>query len=65
MIDKTEKKYARAAHMANRYGIHRCTWWRWETEGKVPAPEIHTPSGDKLWNIEACDAHLRGGVSDG
>jgi len=56
---KENQKFARAAHMAARYGIHRCTWWRWEKNNEVPTPAIKTPSGDKLWDIEECDDFMR------
>ncbi|WP_417338892.1 helix-turn-helix transcriptional regulator [Halomonas kashgarensis] len=31
-------KYLSVIELANRYGIARCTLWRWVREGRFPAP---------------------------
>lgn len=53
---QTIRQYYRARHLADRYGVHASTIWRWAREGIIPPPR--RIGGVTVWaadDIEAAD----------
>lgn len=44
----SEERYIADTFLAQRYGVHRTTIWRWAREGKFPKP-VKLPSGTARW----------------
>jgi predicted DNA-binding transcriptional regulator AlpA len=45
------KKYLSDAEVAERYGVHRATIWRWSQAGIFPKP-IQIAPGTTRWKLE-------------
>ncbi|WP_300271019.1 helix-turn-helix domain-containing protein [Halomonas sp.] len=44
-----EERYLRDKDLAERYGVHRNSIWRWSAQGKLPAPVAI--AGSKRWKL--------------
>ena len=44
-------KYVTDIQLAERYGINRCTVWRWVRKGLLPKP-IQISRGTTRWKLE-------------
>lgn len=51
------QKFARAAQMAERYGVNPSTWWDWVKKEIVPPP-LRISQNASLFDIEACEKAL-------
>ena len=43
-------RFVTDADLADRYGVHRATTWRWSREGKFPQPVTIGP-GTTRWRV--------------
>lgn len=44
-------KYTSDLQLAERYGVHRATIWRWSRDGVLPAPVTISP-GCTRWRVD-------------
>ena len=44
-------KYLSDSQVADRYGLHRATVWRWAKKGHLPQP-IQLTEGTTRWKLE-------------
>ena len=47
-------KFCKDTDLAERFGVHRITIWRWVRENHFPRP-VHFSKGCTRWNIEEVD----------
>jgi len=54
----TQTTFLKDTEACNRYGVARSTWWRWLSEGVIPAPVKIGPRATrwKLSDLEAWEA---------
>ena len=48
--------YLRDTDLAERYGIHRTTVWRWVSKGLLPRP-VQLTAGCTRWKLPEVEAH--------
>jgi len=48
--------YLRDTDLAERYGIHRTTVWRWAGKGLLPRP-VQLTDGCTRWKLPEIEAH--------
>lgn len=51
-------RYISDVQLAERYGVHRATIWRWAQAGHFPKPIQITP-GTTRWKLEEVERHDR------
>jgi prophage regulatory protein len=51
-------RYVTDLQLAERYGVHRATIWRWSQTGHFPKPIQITP-GTTRWKLEDVERHDR------
>lgn len=50
MIAESERAYLRDLDLAKRFGVHRCSIWRWCKEKNFPSPVRLSP-GTTRWKL--------------